>query len=259
MQREERDAEARVVARASALVFTNHFAADLVMAKYPEALRAKARVIPHTTDPDLLREIATIAPAPAGGRPMRLSHVGNLFAGRRRANALFEALAMLHRRRSLAGRLELVLVGAGSGLYEARGRVFELSLESIVTFHPRVSHLESLKAMAASDVLVIIDAPAQTNVFTPSKLVDYLMARRPMLALTPPTGSTAEILAATGDPIVDGDDANQIAGVIEGLLQRYETGTLAATTHPALMRTFSLEDTAGAFAAVLSEARTVAK
>lgn len=255
-RREERAAEARVVERADAIVFTNRFASELVMSKYPDARRAKSHVVPHTIDPDLLRETDGIAPPPAQGRPMRLSHVGNLFAGRRRANTLFEALAALNRRQPLAGVVELVLLGAGSGLYEAREKVFELGLEPIVTFHPRVSHIESLKAMAASDVLVIIDAPAETNVFMPSKVVDYLMARRPILALTPSIGSTAEIIGALGYPILDGQDVAETAAAIDALLQQYQSGTLAAAGSGAeVIQQFSLDVTARAFAAILERAR----
>lgn len=255
-QREDRRTEARVIERANAIVFTNHFAAELVMAKYPDELRAKAGVVPHTTDPDLLRHPGSVQPRTEPARPLQLSHVGNLFVGRRRANALFEALALLNQRLPLAGRVELRLIGAGSGLYEAREKVFELSLERIVTFQPRVSHLESLAAMAASDVLVIIDAPARTNVFTPSKLVDYLMARRPILALTPPIGSTAEIVGALGYPVVDGEDAAAIANAIELLLGRHESGTLGpAQDDTAVMRQFSLDETARAFVGALDRAR----
>lgn len=251
-----RGIEDRVVARADAVVFTNRYARDLVMAKYPQAWHHKAHVVPHVTDPDLLAMLSPIHPPPAHGRPLKLAHVGNLLVGRRRGHALFEALALLHRRRSLAGRLEMVLLGGGSGLYEAREKVFELSLEPVVTFHPRVSHRESLKAMAATDVLVIIDAPAATNVFMPSKVVDYLMARRPILALTPSSGSTADIMRALDYPIVDSDDSARLAGVIEGLLDQHERGGLTVSTRvDACLADYALAGVSRTFAGILDAAR----
>lgn len=257
---QNRATEAQVIARANAVVFTNQYAADLVMAKYPGTLRKKAHVVPHTMDTELLAKLGVVRPngsSPAG-RPLRLSHVGNLFAGRRRANALFEALATVNARRPLAGRLELVLLGEGSGLYEARGKVFELSLEPIVTFRQRVPHLESLAAMAESDVLVLIDAPADTNVFMPSKVVDYLMADRPILALTPKAGSTAEIMSQLGYPIVDPQDAGQVVAAIEELLRRHEAGELAPSHHgAAYIRQFGLDETSRAFDVILAETLTV--
>jgi glycosyltransferase involved in cell wall biosynthesis len=253
----ERRTEHDVVKRAEAVVFTNHYALDLVMAKYPASWRSKAFVVPHTTDPELLEASVIAGPPPSQGRPLRLAHVGNLFVGRRRAHALFEAMALLHRRRPLTGRLELVLLGAGSGLYEAREKVFELSLEPIVTFHPRVSHVESLEAMAATDVLVLIDAPAATNVFMPSKVVDYLMAQRPILAMTPAVGSTADIMRALGYPICDSENIERIAAALEDLMQRYERGALTpAAPGGDYLKQFSLDETANRFAAVLEHAIT---
>jgi len=183
--------EAQVVHSADVVVFTNQYAADLVMAKYPAKWRRKVRVVPHAMDEDLRPRIDAINPRPRpdGSRPLRLSHVGNLFIGRRTAHGLFEAVAALSRRRPLEGELELVFVGEGSGWQEAREKSSALGLDAIVTFHSRVSHLESLAAMSDTDVLVLIDAPAQTNVFLPSKLADYLMVEKPILALTPSASS----------------------------------------------------------------------
>lgn len=256
IKQRDRMLETEVVERASAVVFTNQYASDLVMKKYPDSLRRKARVVPHTTDNELLQQFHA-RPRPVHEcRPFRLSHVGNLFAGVRRAKGLFEALAMLNRRRPLAGQIEVVFLGAGSGLYEAREKVFELALEGIVRFCPRVPHLASLAAMAESDVLVLIDAPAQTNVFLPSKVVDYLMANRPILALTPSAGSSAEIMRHLGYPIVEPDNAGQIAEALEALLLQHVGGTLrpseVANTHA---RQFSLEETSGAFAKILDQVR----
>src|SRR6185312_7698921 len=60
-----------------------------------------------------------------------------------------------------------------------------------------VSYEESLRLMCTADALLIIDAPFEHNVFFPSKLVEYLWARRPILALTPP-GTSADIVTAAG-------------------------------------------------------------
>ena len=65
------------------------------------------------------------------------------------------------------------------------------------------------------------------SVFLPSKLVDYLPFRKPILGLTPPQGASANLLRRLQCPIVPPDDTNAIASAISDLLGRWHSGTLA--------------------------------
>jgi glycosyltransferase involved in cell wall biosynthesis len=253
----ERRRERDVIQSAHIVVFTNQYAADLVMAKYPRRWSRKVRIVQHAADTDLipvadnLRSRRPFEPA----APLRLSYVGSLLIGRRTAHALLDALAMLRQRAGIKGLLEMVFVGAGSGTEEARQKVAALGLESVVTFVPHAPHLESLAAMRDSEVLVLIDAPADTNVFFASKLVDYLMAERPILALTSTVGPSADLIRRCGYPLVDPEDARGICDAIQHLLTCHSAGTLAPTAASvALLQEYSVDAAAGAFASVLDEA-----
>jgi len=63
-----------------------------------------------------------------------------------------------------------------------------------VAFMGEVDYLSSLELMKTSDMLLLIDAPAEKNLFLPSKLIDYLGAERPIWAITPSTGPSATLL-----------------------------------------------------------------
>ncbi|MDO8680071.1 MAG: glycosyltransferase [Acidobacteriota bacterium] len=247
--------EAAVIKAADLVVFTNQYAADLVMRKYPAAWRSKARVVGHAADEDLI-PIADRMPRfrPVGKAPLRLAYVGTLLASRRSADDLLDALARLDARIGIRGRVELVLIGSGSGVVEARQKVIDLGVESIVSFQPQVMYLESLAAMRDSAVLVLIDARARTNVFVPSKLVDYLMAERPILGISPAVGGSADLLRSSGYPLVEPGDVEGIAGAIQVLLDRHESGARPLTAPADVVRRYSLETVAAAFAAVLEEA-----
>ena len=253
---EERRREAQVIKTADVVVFTNPYVADLVMGKYPDAWRSKVRVVPHSTDDALLATTARLyPPPPRGPGPMRMIHVGNLFAGRRTAAAVFDALAIMNRRRPLAGLLEFVVLGEGSGLYEARAKAFMLNLDAVVRFHPRVSYLESLAAMRDSHVLLLIDAPAPVNVFFPSKLVDYLMMRKPILALTPPVGPTADVMTALGYPVLGPGNVTAIADALDTMLQKHRDSKLTPSpTAETCAARYSLETTSHGFAEILAAA-----
>jgi hypothetical protein len=245
--RRELEREREVVEEADAIVFTNRHAEALVMAKYPAALRAKGVVVPHAIDDEVP---VMAAPAATGAGPLRVAHVGNLFIGRRSGLALFDALQSLLARRSLDGRLEVQFLGAGSGTSEARAAVFVRRLEGVVTFLPPVPYLDSLAFMRRSDVLLILDADADVNPFLPSKVADYLWAGRPLVALTPRVGATADVMHRLGYPAVAPTDAAAIAGVFEALLDQHERGVLTAAPLEPLAE-FRLARVAIAFAAVL--------
>lgn len=251
----EREKEEQVVDAADMLVFTNEYAADLVMKKYRPGYRNKVRVLPHVTDLDLLPEIDRRSPPPAPSHhPLRLAHVGNLFAGRRRAHALFDALAAIDAKQSLKGRLSLAFIGEGSGLGEAREKVVSRGLEEIVSFRPRQSHFESLASSRDSDVLVLIDAPAETNVFFASKLADYLMAGKPLLMLTPAVGPSADIARDLGYPVLPPEDTKAIEFAIEDLLRRRSAGPLVASAQSEeLSEVFGYEQVSAVFEAIVDD------
>ena len=48
-----------------------------------------------------------------------------------------------------------------------------------------ISYKDSLNEMARSDLLLILDAPFNSSVFFPSKLVDYIGSGKPIFAITP--------------------------------------------------------------------------
>jgi hypothetical protein len=246
--------EAAIMREADLVVFTNEYAADLVMHKYPKALRAKARVVGHASDGDLLPIVDQMPSTRAPGGALRLSYVGALLADRRTLDDLLLALARLNARIGIEGRLELEVIGSGSGTEAARQKVFELGLEPLVTFQPPVMYLESLRVMRDSDVLVLIDARARTNVFLPSKLVDYLLANRTILGITPLAGASADLVRSCGYPMAEPGNIDGITDAVAALLARHESGVPALAAPQGALERYSLDSVAQAFAGILDEA-----
>jgi Glycosyl transferase 4-like domain/Glycosyl transferases group 1 len=220
-RRLSRQMERAVIEEADAVVFVTREAADLVMAKYPDSWRSKVAVVPHGYDPRGLNRGRSQGKA----GPMRMLYTGRFYRGLRTPSALLRALASLHWRQSLAGTLELVLMGPS---VEAYGRdVAGLGLDSIVRLEPRRPREEAARMAADADVLLVIDAPsAGPSVFLPSKLVDYLAFRKPILGLTPSPGAAANLLARLGFQVAPPDDEAAIAADLQALLERWRAGTL---------------------------------
>jgi hypothetical protein len=78
-------------------------------------------------------------------------------------------------------------------------------------------YVPSLALMRRSHVLLVVDAPGDSSVFLPSKLVDYLGAGRPIVALSP-AGPTARIVGGNGGWCADPADPAAGAAAISAAL-----------------------------------------
>jgi glycosyltransferase involved in cell wall biosynthesis len=239
--------EADVVRGADALVFVNAQTAERVMQKYPDEWRRKAHVIPHGFD----RSDPVAAPAARDER-LTIVHAGRFYDGARTPESLLRALAALAARRPLARELRIVFVGTPVPLH--RRLATALGLDPVVEFTGRLPFAESARWAAAADVLLLIDAPADENLFLPSKLIDYLPAGKPILALTPFSGASADVIRALGYPITPPDDERAIAEAIDAMLSSYREGLLSATPqHEEVARQYDIRRTTAAFAEILAQ------
>jgi hypothetical protein len=230
--------EAHVIRDATAVVFVTEEAADLVMRKYPDEWRKKVAVVPHgfeaapalkgpahedTGSPHTDKGLPAVALAKAG--PMRIVYTGRFYDGLRTPSALLRALARLNAEQTIAGSLEVVLVGPFVTSFAAEAKA--LGLARIVQFHDKVSAVEAQSIAAGADVLLVIDAPADgPSPFLPSKLVDYLPLRTPIFGITPVEGASAALLKRLGGVIAAPDDDAGIRIALRDLLRRWREGEL---------------------------------
>lgn len=86
----------------------------------------------------------------------------------------------------------------------------QYEIGNIVSLAPPIPYREALSEMLAADGLLILQA-SNCNNQIPAKLYEYMRARRPILALTDPTGNTAATLIGVGvDTIAPLDSRNDI-------------------------------------------------
>ena len=133
-------------------------------------------------------------------------------------------------------------------------RVASRGLASTISFAGPMPFLDSLGEAAAADVLLIVDAPNEKgSVFLPSKLVDYLMLRKPILGLTPEGGASAKLLQRLECPVVAPDDPVAIAAALTDLVDRSGRGALrVGGCFDQVARDFSMDVATEAFDRILS-------
>ena len=245
-----RPMEEEVVREASAVVFVSDETADLVMKKYPAAWRAKASVVPHGFAP-----LAAPAGAlPARARTMQVLYTGRFYRGVRTPIALLRALVALDRVATLRDLVHVTFVGPHVEEYGADAR--ELGIDMLTTFRGREPGAEIHRAAERADVLLVIDAPSDgPSVFLPSKLIDYLAYRKPILGITPADGASAALLRRIGAHVAAPDDEAAIAAALEDLIARWRGGTLdVSASFDAVAAEYDIRNTTARLAAVLQRA-----
>ncbi len=244
-----RQMEARVIGGADRLIFTSQETVDLVMGKYPEGWRAKAKVVPHCFD-------ANCYPKPDGrsGCHLSIRHLGNLYENRS-PKPLLMALKWLSvsAPEALKGvRFELVGAISRESLEDLRRDQISSDL---VDIKQPVGYEESLRLMIQADGLLVIDAPSDRSVFLPSKLVDYIGAGRPILGITP-QGASAALIHRLGGWAADPSDVRQVAEALQ-LFLRYLRQTAADHVplwgDPSVRREYHASSVAESFASIVNE------
>jgi glycosyl transferase family 4 len=191
--------ERKVVAAADRLIYTSDESVDLVLSKYPDRHKQKARVLSHAFDPRLY-----LSTSPNGTSPIIIRYVGDMY-GQRTPAPLFRALgAIANTNAELLNGVKFEFVGSMSD-FDVKEIGFDQLPAGLVTFRSTVDYVQSLSLMSSADGLLVIDAPAKTSVFLPSKLVDYVGAGRPVMGITPP-GTAAKLIGNLGGWIADPAD-----------------------------------------------------
>ena len=91
----------------------------------------------------------------------------------------------------------LLIAGSGSNLESCIARARALGLDRVI-FHSPWKHEETGAVLGLADVLLLPTVGNQSLASVPSKLVSYLLAGRPVLAMVLPESETARAISAAG-------------------------------------------------------------
>lgn len=206
---------------ADLVILNNEYQRDLMftgdLAKYKD----KAVIIPHCFDPAMYP-----ADAAPDNDKFVFSHLGTLYYVKRTAEPVLQAVdRLLEIYPGYRGKFELRFYGA-SPCDSDRACHDAMRNSNHVRFLGPVSYSESLRLMAESDALLLIDGlfseaedGLDCNPFFPGKLTDYMGARRPIASITMAKGPSADIMAESGNMIADGR-LDRIAYVLKRYIDR---------------------------------------
>lgn len=233
--------EPRMLSVVDFVTHSSKFTLDMMLQKYQSFDRNKALVIPHFFDPTLypLRDKAS--------NPLiTLRFVGTLF-GRRSPEPMFQAiLNLLIERVDLKDVFRIELIGNIEKEMLSSQTLKSLP-EGLIHFVPSVSYLKSLELMYDADILLLIEADTDFNLFVPSKLTDYMGANTPIVGIVAHGGSQ-EILGGLGCAIAHPNNIKSIEKVLESAIDSVQRKAQPNWCREEFRNLFSLESVSKQFA-----------
>jgi hypothetical protein len=200
--------------------FTAPGAVALYAERYPDIPRSRLTIIENGYDEASFSGAEhACRPGREGTRPLVIVHSGSVYPSERDPRPFFAALSELGKSGAIRpGDLKIVLRATGCDDY-LRGLIESNGIGALVSLEPTLPYQAALAEMLSADALLVLQA-ANCNYQVPAKLYEYLRARRPVLALTDPTGDTAAVLKAAGiDTIAPLDSQQEIARTLVGFVK----------------------------------------
>jgi glycosyltransferase involved in cell wall biosynthesis len=191
----------------------------------------------------------------------RIVHSGKLGVNELTARptaGLLEGVKELLRTRPAARlRARIVLVGPEDP--QTMQLTNSLGLAPYVSCTGLVGYEASLEHIARASICVLVEGEFEEGVFLPSKLCDYISARKPVIALSPSIGCVADLAAGGGIKRVGTKDAGAIAATLVEMFDAFEEKRLDSYMPPdALVNRFEPRRVIGEFlgaAAALAKGR----
>ena len=190
--------EAKAMQHSAAVVCTTPGALQACRARFPHATGERFALIENGYDEEnFVRASAELNGHTRPGPIFRLLHSGLIYPSERDPRALFVALSDLLEHGEIAPSNFLLVLRASGHDEFLRPLIEQLGIAAIVELAPPLSYRDALAEMLSADGLLVLQA-SNCNGQIPAKLYEYLRARRPILALTDPTGDTACALRRAG-------------------------------------------------------------
>ena len=164
---------------------------------------------------------------------------------------LFEALSQFARENPLIGsHLEVLFVGYMDEKY--KGKIRALGLNDIVRTLHYVSRRECLRIIKRASVLILtLSQKTQGQGIFPYKIFDYLMSRRPVLALVPDDTAANLIRETNSGSVIDPIDKEAISEALLTFYKNFENHQLIPNPHP-LPVEYSVQYLTGELASILN-------
>jgi glycosyltransferase involved in cell wall biosynthesis len=208
--------EKKTVTHCARAILTTPMTVKDYKARFPKIPASRFCLIENGYDEENFAAAeASIAEKGGKNKQIVLVHSGIIYKFERDPIPFFEALAALSQQGLVSPENLKVILRATANDEFLLQLIDQYGIGKIVLLAPFIPYQDALSEMLMADGLLIFQA-SNCNNQIPAKLYEYLRARRPILALTDPAGSTAAALMNMGvDTIAPLDSKDDI---MNGLL-----------------------------------------
>ena len=189
------------IKNADRLIFICDEQRDFTLGQYDdyESLKKKSIIYPLTYIPDWKMYKDLIDIKHVKSKPLQAVHLGRLY-GLRKIDGFIEALKQLKQEYPDLSK-KIVFHQYSEIQIEDLKNIKGYNLEDLFVVHDKVSYLESVNIMKKADVLVLFDTlmhDKQIQPYLPSKIVEYLMLKKQILAICDDNSPSYRILNEYG-------------------------------------------------------------
>ena len=213
--------EEAAVLNADKLIFICEEQRDFTLNQYPdsEELKKKSIIMPLTYIPDWKMYENLLDAPKVNNKVKQAVHLGRLY-GLRRIDTFIEALNELNKE---IDHLEDKIVFHQYSEIQARDieKIKEYDLDKLFIIHDKVTYQKSIEIMKDADILVLFDTlmpDKKIQPYLPSKIVEYLLLKKPILGICDSNSPSYRILKEYGFDTV-GSDVKTIKENIIRILQ----------------------------------------
>lgn len=216
--------EEAAVEYADKLIFICEEQRDFTLRQYKnyEELKKKSIIMPLTYIPDwkMYQDIIDVKHEP--NEIIQAAHLGRLY-GLRKVTPFIEALRIL---KSEDPDLSKKIVFHQYSEIQKNDveLIKKYGLEDVFVLHDKVSYKESIDVMKKADVLLLFDTlmpEAKIQPYLPSKIVEYLLLKKPVLGICDDNSPSYRILKEYGFDTV-GSDVELIVENIKKIIKGYK-------------------------------------
>ena len=185
-------------------------------------------------------------------------YVGTLF-GNRSPEPIFKAfLKLFERRNDLLDQIKLEFIGK---IYPDAMLKTQACLslpKGMLSVIPSATYVKSLEFMYDADILLLIEADVNKNLFFPSKLADYMGANTPIVGISS-SGVSKEICQKLGTWCVDSVDISLLSEALEQAIDYCHSKNKKNWCNEAYRKTFESHVVVRNFINFIKEAKGLTK